>query len=70
MSWSMTARTRIAGTARGRIPIRFLILKRPSVLMALQEPTICSTLSALPNGSSRRSYWTSLPSRFRIAFPC
>ena len=51
----MIALTRITGSAFGLSPIRLLILKPPSMLMLLKEPTICSTASPLPNGNSSRS---------------
>ena len=41
--------------APGLQAIRFLTLKPPSTLIALKEPTICSTRSPKPNGSSSRS---------------
>ncbi len=54
-SRSMIALTLITGTVLGLRPIRLLILKPPSMLMLLKDPTICWTVSPPPNGSSSRS---------------
>ena len=51
---SMIALTRIRA-GFGGMPMRLMTLYSPSMLMLLNEPTICSTSSPFPNGISRRS---------------